>query len=84
MPVWHLQAWQVDNHIVNSHDVDINNPVHIVPVGIAVAVAVIEFMLNVVNDVQSLDGCVVAFNSNAHVEETVVTLKAPWLAFDDG
>lgn len=53
--VRHLQARQVDDQVVDCHDVDINESVHIVAVGIAVAVSVVEFVLDVVDDVECLD-----------------------------
>ena len=39
--VWDLEAWEVDDKVVDSHDVDVDEAVHVVALGVAVAVAVV-------------------------------------------
>ena len=80
--VRHLQAWQVDDDVVDCHDVDVDKAVHIIALGVAMAMPTIEFMLDIMDDIQRLDGRVLAIDGNAHIEEAVGTLKSPWLALD--
>lgn len=83
MAVWHLKVGNVDDHLVDCHNVDVDKPVHIVAVTVAVAVALIELVLNVVDYVQRLDRGVLALDGYSHVQETVFAFKTPWLALDD-
>ena len=82
--VWHLQAGEVDDEVVDCHDVDVDEAVHIVALVVAVAVPVVQLLLDVVDDVQRLDGRVAALHGDSHVEEAIVALKAPGLALNNG
>ena len=81
--VRHLQTWQVDNEVVDCHDVNVDKAVHIVAVAVAVAVAVVEFVLDVVDDIQCLDRGVLALDGDSHVKEPVFALKSPRLTLHD-
>ena len=38
--VWDLEAWEVDDKVVDSHDVDVDKAVHVVALGMCVVSAI--------------------------------------------
>ena len=78
MCMGHLQLGGVDDHVINSDDVNVHEAVDVASVGISVSSAT-QAALDVVDAVQHLHRGKVTGKFHAQVKETVLALKSPRL-----
>ncbi len=81
MRMWHLQHGQVNNHVINSHNIDIHQAVNIATFFISMGSAA-HAPLNNVDAVEHFEWRDITDDPHTHIHEMVTALKSPGLALN--
>lgn len=78
----HLQRGGIDNKVINRHDVDVHQAVDVTALAVTMGQTA-QAALDIMDVIEHLLGGHRAAQADAHIQETVLTLKSPGLALDD-